>query len=91
MLSQKVNVAFAKDQPKFLIGKILSGAATEKMNVQINEIRDGLSAINMVSLVGAMAYKEWVKVRLYAGAFSTMQHIFRRHTFILTPLWRDWI
>lgn len=58
MLSQKGNAAFIKDQPESFIGKILSGATTEKISVRINEIRDGLSAINMVSLVEAMAYQE---------------------------------
>lgn len=58
MLSQKENVAFIKNQPESLIGKILSGATPEKIDARINEIRDGLSAINMVSLVEAMAYQE---------------------------------
>ena len=58
MLSQKSNVAFIKNQPESLIGKMLSGATPEKIDARINEIRDGLSAINMVSLVEAMAYQE---------------------------------
>lgn len=58
MLSQKSNVAFIRDQPESFIGKILSGATPEKIGERINEIRDGLSAINMVSLVEAMAYQE---------------------------------
>lgn len=57
MLSQKGNVAFIKNQPESLLGKIFSGATPEKIGVRINEIRDGLSAINMVSLVEAMAYQ----------------------------------
>lgn len=57
MLSQKGNVAFIRSQPESLLGKIFSGATPEKISVRINEIRDGLSAINMVSLVEAMAYQ----------------------------------
>lgn len=57
MLSQKGNVAFIREQPESFVGKIFSGATPEKIGVRINEIRDGLSAINMVSLVEAMAYQ----------------------------------
>ena len=57
MLSQKGNVTFIKNQPESFWGKIFSGAKPEKISARVNEIRDGLSAINMVSLVEAMAYQ----------------------------------
>lgn len=57
MLSQKSNVAFIRDQPESFWGKLFSGAKVEKIGARINEIRDGLSAINMVSLVEAIAYQ----------------------------------
>lgn len=39
-------------------GKLLSGATPEKISQRMNEIRESLSAVNMVSLAEAMAYQE---------------------------------
>ncbi|MDD7347078.1 MAG: hypothetical protein PUG43_00820 [Clostridiales bacterium] len=58
MQSQNANLAFIKDQPESFFGKLLSGATPEKTNQRMNEIRESLSAVNMVSLVEAMAYQE---------------------------------
>ena len=58
MLSQKSNVEFIKDQPENFIQKILSGAKPEKINGRMNEIRESLCAVNMVSFTEAMAYQE---------------------------------
>lgn len=58
MLSQKSNVAFIKEQPEDTIGKFIKGAKQEKIDAKINEIRDGLSAVNLVSLSAAIAYAE---------------------------------
>lgn len=58
MQSQNVNVKFIKNQPESFWGKLISGAAPEKLNLRINEIRESLCAVNMVSLVEAMAYQE---------------------------------
>ena len=58
MLSQKSNVEFIKDQPEKFFQKILSGAKTEKINGRMNEIRESLCAVNMVSFVEAMIYQE---------------------------------
>lgn len=57
MLSQKNNVEFIRNQPESFWGKIFSGAKPEKISARMNEIRYSLSAINMVSLVEAMAYQ----------------------------------
>ena len=57
MQSQNVNVAFI-NQPESYWGKLVSGATTEKINGRMNEIRDSLCAINIVSLAEAMAYQE---------------------------------
>lgn len=58
MLSQKTNVAFIKDQPETFIGKFISGATPEKIDARMNEVRESLCAVNMVSLAEAMAYQE---------------------------------
>lgn len=58
MQSQNANLTFIKEQPESLWGKLISGANSEKINQRINEIRESLSAVNMVSLAEAMAYQE---------------------------------
>ena len=58
MLSQKENVKFIKEQPESFWGKLTSGAKPEKIEGRMNEIRESLGMINMVSLVEAMAYQE---------------------------------
>lgn len=58
MLSQKTNVGFIRDQPESFFGKIISGATPEKINSRMNEIRENLCAVNMVSLAEAIAYQE---------------------------------
>lgn len=58
MQSQNANVIFIKNQPESFYGKIIAGAKPEKVNLRINEIRESLCAVNMVSLVEAMAYQE---------------------------------
>lgn len=58
MLSQKTNVGFTTDQPESFFGKIIGGATPEKINSRMNEIRESLCAVNMVSLAEAIAYQE---------------------------------
>lgn len=58
MLSQNANLDFIKNQPESFFGKLISGAKPEKVNTRMEEIRESLCAVNMVSLVGAMAYQE---------------------------------
>lgn len=58
MLSQKANVGFINDQPESDFGKIISGATPKKINSRMNEIRQNLCAVNMVSLTEAIAYQE---------------------------------
>lgn len=58
MLSQKNNVGFISEQPESFWGKLFSGADTDKINSRIYEIRESLCAVNMASLVEAMAYQE---------------------------------
>lgn len=58
MLSQSTNVAFIEQQPEDFLGKLLSDSNPEKIELRMNEIREGLFAINMVSLVEAVAYQE---------------------------------
>lgn len=56
MQSQNANLTFIKEQPESFWGKLLSGANPEKIGQRMNEIRESLSAVNMVSLAEAMAY-----------------------------------
>ena len=58
MQSQNANLTFIKEQPESFWGKLLSGATPEKISQRVNEIRESLSAVNMVSLAEAMAYQE---------------------------------
>lgn len=58
MQSQNVNLVFIKEQPESFFGKLLSGAPPDKISQRMNEIRESLSAVNMVSLAEAMAYQE---------------------------------
>lgn len=59
MLSQKTNVQFLLSQPEGFWGKLLGDAASnEEISKRMNEIRDSLNAVNLVSLSEAMAYQE---------------------------------
>ncbi|MCQ9210588.1 hypothetical protein [Granulicatella seriolae] len=58
MQSQNANLAFIKEQPESFWGKLISGATPEKIEHRIREIRESLSAVNLVSLAQAMAYQE---------------------------------
>ena len=58
MQSQNVNLTFIKNQPESFWGKLVSGATPEIVNSRINEIRESLCAVNMVSLSEAVAYHE---------------------------------
>lgn len=58
MLNQKANVGFITEQPESFFGKIIGGATPEKINSRMNEIRESLCAVNMVSLAEAIAYQE---------------------------------
>ena len=62
MQSQSANVAFIQNQPESFWGKLVSGATPEKINARMNEIRENLCAVNMVSLAEAMAYQEMGEV-----------------------------
>ncbi len=74
MQSQNVNATFIKSQPESFWGKLISGATPEKIEARMNELRDGLAAVNMVSLAEAMAYQEMgeieaaqLSLQYYAG------------------------
>lgn len=58
MQSQNANLKFIKEQPETFWGKLMSGAKPEKIEMRMGEIRESLSAVNMVSLAEAMAYQE---------------------------------
>lgn len=74
MQSQNANLTFIKNQPESFLGKFISGAAPEKVNSRVNEIRESLCAVNMVSLSEAIAYQEMgeteaalLSLQYYAG------------------------
>lgn len=58
MLSQKTNIGFITEQPESFFGKVMSGSTSEKINMRMNEIRESLCAVNMVSLAETLAYQE---------------------------------
>lgn len=58
MLSQQSTATFIRNQPQSIIGKMLLGEKQKKVDERLNELRDGLNAVNMVSLVEAMVYNE---------------------------------
>ena len=57
MLTQKDNVELVKNEPEDFFKKLLS-SKTELINQRISEIRESLCAVNMASLVEALAYQE---------------------------------
>lgn len=58
MLSQNAALDFIKSQPESNLGKLLSKTNFDKTDDRMNEIRESLYAVNMVSFVEAMAYFE---------------------------------
>lgn len=58
MQSQKGKVDFIKEQPESFWKKFFSGANPKEISLRMSEIRDSLYAVNVVSLVEAMAYQE---------------------------------
>ena len=74
MQSQNANLTFIKNQPESFWGKLVSGANPEKVNSRMNEIRESLCTVNMVSLSEAIAYQEMgeteaarISLQYYAG------------------------
>ena len=74
MLSQNSNLTFIKEQPESFFGKLLSGATPDKISQRMNEIRESLSAVNMVSLAEAIAYQEMGE---NAAAIQSLQYYAR--------------
>ena len=58
MQSQTANAAFISNQPESFWGKVKAGTLTQKLDTRMKELREGLCAINMVSLAEAIAYQE---------------------------------
>ena len=58
MQSQNANITFIQNQPESFFGKLISGVEPEKINLTINEIRENLCAVNMVSLAEVIAYQQ---------------------------------
>ena len=58
MLSQKANIDFIKNLPDGYWKKMLSLTTSSEIDSRMNEIREGFSTINMVSLIEALAYHE---------------------------------
>lgn len=58
MQSQSANLSYIKEQPATFIGKFLNGSKQNDISNRMNQIRESLNAVNMVSLVEAIAYQE---------------------------------
>ncbi|HEM6186866.1 hypothetical protein ACEF08_05695 [Streptococcus suis] len=84
MLSQKSNVSFIQEQPEDTFGKLLKGVKQETIDSRISEIRDGLSAVNIVSLSAAMAYNELGEEKAAQKSLEYFAH-FINDTYLATP------
>ncbi len=84
MLSQKSNVSFIQEQPEDTFGKLLKGVKQETIDSRISEIRDGLSAVNIVSLSAAMAYNELGEEKAAQKSLEYFAH-FINNTYLATP------
>lgn len=84
MQSQSMNIEFIKNQPESFWKKLVSGANSDKINARMNEIRGSLSALNMVSLVEAMAYYEVGEMN---SAQLSLQYYadYIQHTYLESP------
>ncbi len=58
MLSQIENVEFLKKQPANFWGKLLNSKKEQEKDRRINELRESMNALNMVSLTEAISYQE---------------------------------
>ena len=58
MKSQSVNVDFIKQLPETFLGKVFSKSKLKKIDCRMDEIRNSLYTLNMVSLAQALAYQE---------------------------------
>ena len=58
MQTQSSNLNFIQSQPESDWGKLLRGDKPEKIETRMNEIRESLLAVNMVSLCEAIAYQQ---------------------------------
>lgn len=58
MLSQSANIGFINDEPEDFLRKLISGSRQEKINQCMNEIRESLCVVNMVSFAEVVAYQE---------------------------------
>ncbi len=90
MQSQSANAAFIKNQPESTWGKILSGATPEKINARMNELRESLCAVNMVSLAEAIAYQEMGETEAAKVSLSITQSSSREPILKQRVLSRGW-
>lgn len=84
MLSQKANLKYLQEQPKGTIEKFLKGDKSTKIEKRISEVRNGLNAVNMVSLAEAIAYNELGE---YEAARSSLLYFadFLRENYLMIP------
>lgn len=78
MQSQSANIDFIKNEPEGNKGKFFKGSSTEKIDIRMNEIRESLCVINLVSLIEALAYQELgeteaaqISLQYYANYINT--------------------
>lgn len=58
ILSQKESICFVTKQPETFWGKFFKGTRTEKIENRLEEMRRNFNAINLVSIIQAICYKE---------------------------------
>lgn len=84
MLSQKSNLFYVQEQPEDTFGKLLKGVKQEIIDSRINEIREGLSAVNIVSLSAALAYNELGEEKAAQKSLEYFAN-FINNTYLTTP------
>ncbi len=90
MLSQNSNLTFIKEQPESFFGKLLSGATPDKISQRMNEIRESLSVVNIVSLEKLLRIKRWEKMLLQYKVYSIMPDILKNHILAQKVLLSVW-
>ncbi|MFQ6804636.1 MAG: hypothetical protein ACLRT5_07085 [Lachnospiraceae bacterium] len=58
MQSQIANVEMIKNEPESTLGKMFSKKSIGEIDARMNELRESLNAVNIVSLAEAIAYQE---------------------------------
>ena len=88
MQSQSSTITALMQEPDTVLGKFFRGSSNEKIKQRLDELRDNLEAVNMVSLLQAMAYQEMGETEA-AKQGLTYYADFIKTTYLSKPEWLD--